>query len=205
MDDGFVGGEKATRVSFRDTVCVFAIPFQPPTTTTATTAIHNPLTKHPTLLIMAEASSYRRMPRLADCLLSDHRNLDALQKQLDQAVSSKDQTFITMAADTAALFLRLRVLTDQQILLPALKDMLGDTDTIQEAQAAAEQLLPKLDKLMSASEKEAPSLASEAVKEAISYAQMLEESLVEMQKVASHTQMTALEKQRCEAMYALQL
>lgn len=44
------------------------------------------------------------------------------------------------------------------------------------------------------------------MQDALDYAQLLESSLlVEMQKMASHTQMTALEKQRCEAMYALQL
>lgn len=156
---------------------------------------------------MADASTYRRSPRLADCILSDHRNMEALQAQLDNAQSAKDP-IKTMVVDCVGMVLKLRVLTDQQVLLPGIKELLGggDTEDLSKAQQQAEALLPMLQKLDAASGSEALNLAKQALAAALDYASLLESGLlVQLQQTATHVQMTALEKQRCEAMYSLQL
>lgn len=154
---------------------------------------------------MADASTYRGNPRLPDCILSDHRNLEALQAQLD-AAASESKTIQTMVTDTICLALRLRAVTDQQVLLPGLSDLLGDDQDVGKAQQQCEALLPMLDKLDAASGSEAMKLAKQAMSAALAYAQLLESGLlVKLQQTASHTQMTSLEKMRCDAMYALQL
>lgn len=154
---------------------------------------------------MADASTYRRNPRLPDCILSDHRNLEALQTQLETAASA-DKTIQSMVTDTVGVLLRMRALTDAQVLLPGLKDLLGDTGEVSEALQQCEALLPMLDKLDAASGSEAVTLAKQALEAALKYGALLESNLlVKLQTSASHTQMTSLEKQRCDAMYAVQL
>lgn len=155
---------------------------------------------------MADASTYRRNPRLPDCILSDHRNFEALQAQLEKAASQGKTAIQTMVTDTVGLVLRMRILTDLDVLLPGVADLLGATEDVEAAQQQAQALLPMLDKLDASSGSQAIGLAKEVMTAALQYAQLLERGLLpKLQEKASHTQMTALEKQRCDAMYSLKL